>query len=192
MNYDFVIIFFFREKISLYQTMIAELVTSGYIFKNSDHYFNINMIKKNGYFEFDKHKFWFSKKKEINEILKHFPVSKKNIICIDYKQEKTVKLFLNNIFNKRGKINFYKNDLIFPKNINLRNGYYKTHRINSSNKIKKIILNINLKNFFSSIIELFVNFLMYFYYIIRSSIFENYEKQFLPNKYMSKLRALKL
>ena len=46
MHYKFILIFFFREKISLYETMIAELVKSGYTFKSTDHEFNINTIRR--------------------------------------------------------------------------------------------------------------------------------------------------
>ncbi len=192
MNYNFIVIFFFRERISLYQTMIAELVKSGYIFKNSDHFKNIRMIKKNGYFEYDNHKFWFSKKKEVIEILKYFPVSKKNIVCINYKKNKTVNLFLNQILNNKKKINFYKSNLIFPKNINLRNGYYKIHQINSLNKIKKIIFEINFGNFIFSFFQLILTISKFSYFKVRSAIFEDYKKQILPNKYISKLQSLRL
>lgn len=192
MRYKFVVIFFFREKISLYETMIAEIVKSGYIFKNSDHENNIENIKKNGFFEFDKHRFWFSKRKEINQILENFPVSKKDIICINYKQGKTIKLFCNKIFNKEEGMNFLKKNLIFPKNINLRNGYYRTHYINYSNKIKKIILNLKLTNFLTSIILFSLSFFKYLYYMFRSYLFEDFDKQILSNKCRSKLRVLKL
>ena len=49
MRYKFVVIFFFREKISLYETVIAEIVKSGYIFKNSDHENNIEISKKTAF-----------------------------------------------------------------------------------------------------------------------------------------------
>lgn len=171
--------------------MIAELVKSGYTFKSTDHEFNINTIKENGFFEFDKHKFWFSKKREISQILKNFPVSKKDIICINYKQGKTIKLFCDEIFNEKEGANFYEKNLIFPKNINLRNGYFKTHCINSYNKIEQIILNIKLKNFLTSIILFAISFLKYIYFMLRSSIFENFDKQILSNKLKSKLRELR-
>ena len=48
MRYKFVVIFFLEKKF-LYETMIAEIVKSGYIFKNSDHENNIENIKKNGF-----------------------------------------------------------------------------------------------------------------------------------------------
>ena len=44
--------------------MIAELVKSGFHFENKDHPLIIKSIKENKYFEYDKHKYWFSKKKK--------------------------------------------------------------------------------------------------------------------------------
>ena len=89
-------------------------------------------------------------------------------------------------------MNFLKKNLIFPKNINLRNGYYRTHYINYSNKIKKIILNLKLTNFLASIILFSLSFFKYLYYMFRSYLFEDFDKQILSNKCRSKLRVLKL
>ena len=90
-------------------------------------------------------------------------------------------------------MNFLKKNLIFPKNINLRNGYYRTHYINYSNKIKKIILNLKLTNFFGIDNFIFSQFFFkYLYYMFRSYLFEDFDKQILSNKCRSKLRVLKL
>ena len=124
--------------------------------------------------------------------MKYFPVSKKNIVCINYKKNKTVNLFLNQILNNKKKINFYKSNLIFPKNINLRNGYYKIHQINSLNKIRKIIFEINFENFIFSFFQLILTISKFSYFKVRSAIFEDFDKQILSNKCRSKLRVLKL
>ena len=80
--------------------MIAELVKSGFHFENKDHPLIIKSIKENKYFEYDKHKYWFNKKKEIEMIQKNFDIKKNNIFCIQYKSDKTINLFLDRIFKK--------------------------------------------------------------------------------------------
>ena len=96
-----IVIFFHRSGESLYQSMIAELVKSGFHFENKDHPLIIKSIKENKYFEYDKHKYWFSKKKEIEMVQKNFNIKKNNIFCIQYKSYKTINLFLDRIFKKK-------------------------------------------------------------------------------------------
>jgi hypothetical protein len=95
--------------------MIAEFVKSGFYFEKKNHPQIIKSIKKNKYFEYNKHRYWFHKKKEIEMIKKNFKIKKSNIICIQYRSNKTISLFLDKILEKKDQKKVLERKLNFSK-----------------------------------------------------------------------------
>ena len=170
--------------------MIAELVKSGFYFENKNHPQIIKSIKKNKYFGYNKHRYWFHKKKEIEMIKKNFKIKKSNIFCIQYKSNKTISLFLDKILEKKIKKKFWKENLIFPKNVNIRNGYYKTLNINLVNKFKALIVNLRLNNLIITLTSLISILFKILYITFLSVFFENNQNKFLKKEHLYMLKKI--
>ena len=170
--------------------MIAELVKSGFYFEKKNHPQIIKSIKKNKYFEYNKHRYWFHKKKEIEMIKKNFKIKKSNIICIQYRSNKTISLFLDKILEKKIKKKFWRENLIFPKNVNIRNGYYKTLNINLVNKFKALIVDLRLNNLIITLTSLISVLFKILYITFLSGFFENNQKKFLKKEHLYMLKKI--
>ena len=167
-NYKIYILFFYRKPISLYISMIKEIVKSGYFFEKYDHKKNLELINKNGYFLYSKYKYWFCYKKQIKKISEVFDLKEKFIFKINYEKNNSIKNFINFILNKKDKIKFNKQKIILPKNINAQESMSKIQVINNKNKLKFYLKQFNLYQISRCLL------LVIFYYIFsKFMILEN-------------------